>query len=507
MNALLIWSGLPALAAVGMYVFRRFDRAVHLSAIGLGLALAALALWVPINEPIILRLWETLPAFRISGSLNVLGSAFLLDNNTRPALVLLYVSLAFWSGGSWQARTHRLFIPLSVTMTALMSAALGAENLPTGGLMLELSVLLCVPLLSAPGERMRHGVIRFLSYQTSGVCLVLFAEPTLAAAGVEITPDVRNAFFILLLGFALLLGVIPFHTWMPMIAQAGRPYSAMFVFFVIPTGVSILALDILSHYTNLVPLMLPMMRYGGALMVLTGGIGAVFEHNLGRIAGFTAVAQAGMTLLAVSLYETAGRASPLIGIYFAQMAPQAAAMGVWGLGLSILSSRVGDLSFTRVRGAGLRLPMATLAIGLANLSLACLPLLAGFPISIALWSQLGARSLPVTTLALLGNLGLVIAGLRSLAVLVAPVDAPVAEPDEAVRIPDTEVETSIDPASIGETGQGQLPLPLRWSAGETRLQAVLLTIGCLLLLFGGLFPQAYIPWITSLAIQYAGGGR
>ena len=354
---------------------------------------------------------------------------------------------------------------------------------------------------------MRHGVVRFLSYQTIGVCLVLFAEPTLAAAGVEITPDVRNAFFILLLGFALLLGVIPFHTWMPMIAQAGRPYSAMFVFFAIPTGISILALDILSHYANLVPLMLPMLRYGGALMVLTGGIGAVFEHNLGRIAGFTAVAQAGMSLLAVSLYETAGRASPLIGVYFSQLAPQAAAMGVWGLGLSILSSRVGDLSFSRVRGAGLRLPMATLAIGLANLSLACLPLLAGFPISIALWSQLGARSMPITTLALLGNLGLMIAGIRSLAALVAPVKVSVIEPAEATPLPGVEPEVATEAAILEEAAQDQLPLTLRWSTGETRLQAVLLTIGCLLLLFGGLFPQAYIPWITSLAIQYTGGGR
>jgi formate hydrogenlyase subunit 3/multisubunit Na+/H+ antiporter MnhD subunit len=209
------------------------------------------------------------------------------------------------------------------------------------------------------------------------------------------------------------------------------------------------------------------LQYAGVLLALAGGIGAAFDRHLGRILGFAAVAQIGMTLLAISLNNLPGRATPLIGIYFSQLVPQAIGLAVWGLALAILRFYLPELSFAAVSGAARRLPVAAMTLVMANLSLAGLPVLASFPVYAALWSSLSQRSLSVVLLCLIGCGGVFLAALRSLANLVAA-------PDEAP-----------------------------WNISESRLQVVLLVVGASLLLIIGLVPQFYMPILTSMAITFA----
>jgi NADH:ubiquinone oxidoreductase subunit 2 (subunit N) len=174
-----------------------------------------------------------------------------------------------------------------------------------------------------------------------------------------------------------------------------------------------------------------------------------------------------MTLLAISLNNQPGRATSLIGIYFAQLAPQAIGLAVWSLALAIFRFYTPELSYTAVRGAAHRLPVAAMTMVLANLSLAGLPVLASFPVNVALWSSLSQRSLGVALLSLIGCAGVLVAGLRSLATLVAG-------PDEA-----------------------------RWKISESKPQVILLLAGVGLLIFVGLFPQLYMTALTNIAITFA----
>ncbi|MFM8322262.1 MAG: proton-conducting transporter membrane subunit, partial [Chloroflexota bacterium] len=448
-----------------------------------------------IGQPIVLRLVTTLPAFRIDETTRLFGGSFRLDETTRPALALLYLSAAFWFGGAFAARSHRLFVPLGLAVAGLMTAALGAQDAATAALLFELVALLFVPLLSSPGRKMRRGVLRFLVYQTIGVCLILFAEALLglmSTAGGD-TPQQADAFLALLLGFAMLLAVVPFHSWMPMLAEQGNPFQALFAFFVIPGAAGFLAFETLLRYsaTSLAPAMLLVFQYGGVLMVLVGGLGAAFERHLGRIAGFAALSQVGMTLLAVSLNDQAGRSSPVVGIYFAQLLPQAISLAVWGVALSAINRELEGLQFRVTAGAARRMPFAAAALVLANLSVAGVPLLAGFPVYVALWAQLVSRSLPVTLLSLAGNLGLMVAALRTLTVLAL-------KPEPASGAPDA--------AAPGSPTPDGPAAPADWKPGETRLQMLLLGAGMALLLLAGLLPQAYFPTLTSMAIQFAGAG-
>jgi NADH:ubiquinone oxidoreductase subunit 2 (subunit N) len=208
-------------------------------------------------------------------------------------------------------------------------------------------------------------------------------------------------------------------------------------------------------------------QYAGILMTLAGGFGAAFDRHLGRVLGFAAVTQIGMTLLAISLNDQPGRVTPLIGIFFTLLAPQTIGLAVWSLALSIFKFYQPELNYYSVRGAAHRLPIAALTMVMANFSLAGLPVLASFPVYFSLWSTLSQRSLSVALLCLVGCGGLLLAGLRTLSTLV------IAPEDEG------------------------------WQIGETRAQAALLLAGVGLLIFIGIFPQLYVPSLTNMAVIFA----
>jgi NADH:ubiquinone oxidoreductase subunit 2 (subunit N) len=484
MTALLIWSILPALLAGLLYGLRRWERAIYLSGVAITLALAWLAWQFPIGESIALRLWAGMPPARIEPAHTLFGSRFTLDDPARPALVLLYLSAAFWFGGAGAARTHRLFVPLGLGALALISAALGAETVPAAALLLALAALLCIPVVSSPGEPTRGGAVRLLVYVTCGVCLVLFADATLTVAvPAGEARDPTPSLLILALGFALILAVVPFHTWMPMLGEETNPYAAAFIFFLVPTAAAFLALEILTRYSvaGLTPAMFTVLQYAGALMAIAGGCGAALERHLGRIMAFAAIATLGITLVALSLNNQLGRPTPLIGLFFAQLAPNGLSLGIWGLALTILRGYLPGLAYTDVRGAARRLPAACAVLLLANLSLAGMPLLAGFPAHMALWAALAQRAPSIALLASLGAAGLGVAALRSLAVM-----------------------ARLTAAKTDDSGTPPPPDGSPWQISETRLQLALLAGGGLLLFLAGCFPQAYLPTLTSMAILFAG---
>jgi formate hydrogenlyase subunit 3/multisubunit Na+/H+ antiporter MnhD subunit len=472
MTALVVWSLIPGLFALSLYSLRRWEKAIHVTGVVFALSLAWLAWQYPIGQAISLRLWSGFPIFTIEPEQFIYGNRFTLDNSSRPVLILLYLGAAFWIGGAGPARTHRLFAPLGLLLTAVLAAALAADSVSPAAMLIAVAALVSVPLLSSPGRPAARGVSRYLIFQMIGVCLILFADAELIIAttpGDATQPSLIPALLVLALGFAMILTIVPFHTWLPMLAEEINPYAAAFVFFLLPNTVALLALDILIRYSliGLPAGTFTALQYAGVLLALAGGIGAAFDRHLGRILGFAAVAQIGMTLLAISLNNLPGRATPLIGIYFSQLVPQAIGLAVWGLALAILRFYLPELSFAAVSGAARRLPVAAMTLVMANLSLAGLPVLASFPVYAALWSSLSQRSLSVVLLCLIGCGGVFLAALRSLANLVAA-------PDEAP-----------------------------WNISESRLQVVLLVVGASLLLIIGLVPQFYMPILTSMAITFA----
>jgi len=277
----------------------------------------------------------------------------------------------------------------------------------------------------------------------------------------EDSEAMMRAALILVLGFAFLLAIFPLYTWIPMLTEEINPYTAAFVFSTI-LGVSIL---LVLRFIQLYPWLLESLnidttlRLMGVLMVATGGAWAVFQRHLGRMLGYAVIIGIGHSLLAISLQDG-------VVLYFAMLLPRILALGVWSLSLAVIRSHSNDLHFGAVQGMGRRFPIMGVGLILAHFSLAGFPLLAGFPPSLALWEQLAANSPVIALWTLLGSAGLVVGGLRSLAVLVM--------------------------------GPDDLP-----GQGNTGLLARILTLAGIFVLFLlGIFPQWFFLLLSDLPVRF-----
>jgi NADH-quinone oxidoreductase subunit N len=260
--------------------------------------------------------------------LNVLGREFIITTAEQPLIALLFSVAALWFLGAFSIQITSFFIPLSLGMVALLIAALAVEPFLYAALLIEIAVLLSIPMLAPLGEQSRQGVLRFLIFQTAGMPFILFTGWMLA--GIETGPAdtalVTRAAVMLGLGFAFLLGVFPFYTWIPLLAEQAHAYVTGFIFVILPTVVLFLGLTFIHQYTWLAgsPLVFEILRVAGTLMVATGGILAAFQRNYYRVLGYTVMVMIGFAMLAIGLKESDG-----ISIFGALLLPYIIALWLW----------------------------------------------------------------------------------------------------------------------------------------------------------------------------------
>ena len=478
MNAPLLWIFIPGMASLGLFLLRRKEKLTTLLGIVTCLLLALLAWTLPIGRPVSIGPWSFLPVINITDSLVILGRSLVLENADRALLIMVYLGLAFWFGGGYIARAGIIFVPLGLAMGVLLTAALAVEPFLYAALLIELTVLVSIPLLSPPGHKVGPGVLRYLTFQTLGMPSILFTGWLLTGIGSQPSDPgfILRIVSLLGLGFALFMAIFPFHIWIPMIIEEIHPYRAVFVIFVIPTVVSMFGLSFLDQYAWLRSIggLITGFRLVGIIMVVGSGIWAAFQNHLGRILGFTATAEIGLTLLTISLSGTAENPPAIIsgqsgvsilaqGFIFAQLLPRGIALALWALALSAFNKKSDELAFPEVTGIGRSFPIAATSLLLAQFSLAGFPLLASFPLLSQLWLTISNLSLLLGIMLLIGSIGLVVAGFRILIVLF----------------------------KTGET--------IEWHVSETRSQRWLFTLGGVMLLLVGLLPQWFYPVLIDFA--------
>jgi len=471
MTAPALWIILPGLAAIGLYLARRWSKFIHIAGFFFAVFLAWLAWQLPIGKPFSLGLGIGLPTINIGESITIFGQNLVIDDASRPVLILIYLEIAFWFAGAYAARASRMFIPIGLGVAALWSASLAAEGGFYDMPILEFVALICIPLLSPPGKRINRGVLRFLTFQTLGLCFILLANRFIPLTTIDPSHPaaIPPGIIWLGIGFALILAIFPFHTWIPMLAESVNPYVAAFLFFTFPAATLLLVLENIGNSIPLLllPVVYSALQYAGILMVLVGGIWAAFDRHLGRILGFAAITQIGISLLILGLGNQTGARVQPAGLFFTMLLPQCIALALWGQALCAIRTQAEDLRFHSVRGLARKLPIATAALVLANFSLAGLPLLASFPAGIGLWSLLSQGPLQFALLILAGDACLFVAGFRTLAVLVSSSDRPA------------------------------------WRISEGNLQAAVLVIGAILLFVVGLMPQWSFPLLAKLGLALA----
>jgi NADH:ubiquinone oxidoreductase subunit 2 (subunit N) len=219
-----------------------------------------------------------------------------------------------------------------------------------------------------------------------------------------------RSMLILALGFAFLLSIFPFISWISMVGEGNHPFLAGYLFNTYFIGVMLFGLRFILEggwFGTGVEIQLPL-QLAGMIMLGFGGILAALTRHLGRLMGALVIAEIGRALLAVSLFQAG------FPIYFGLVIIQSISLGLWSLSLTYLSEGIENLDLSSAAGVARIWPEITAGLLLGYFSLAGLPLLGGFPIYWALGSGLSYYPLWINVVFVTSTLGLILGGLRVL---------------------------------------------------------------------------------------------
>ncbi len=441
-----------ALAASAAYLVKDARRSALLAVVT-ALVLAGLVLLLPLDRPLSLgRL-----TFRVSGTWSFLGVSLSLRPPNRAVVGFLYALAGFLLGGVYVLPGHRGLSAAGLAMTGLIAAALMIEPFVFAPLLIQFAALMAVLVLSSPWRPVWRASGRLIVVTSLSLFSILMAGWLVDARGVTAaTPDLAAVTAGLLgLGFAVLMAVPPFHLWLPLAAEEGRPYSMALVAVLFQSAGTFFLLRFLDTFLWLreLPLLPASLSWlGGAMAVFAGAL-VLAQDRPAKALAYGVLADSAVVLMAVGLGTAVGYRLAL-GVLAARVIGVAA----WALGVGFLEQEAGADGVQAYEGVGFRAPWAAAAAVAGMLTVAGFPLTAGFP---ARWSLLNATS-GVPALLLLAGMALTTAGaLRWLGVFFR--------------------------RSVGEASSG-VPGTVR----------ALLGGGVVLTLVIGVFPQVLFPWVVQV---------
>ncbi|HEY5984171.1 MAG TPA: hypothetical protein VIU38_11940 [Anaerolineales bacterium] len=424
MSAPALWIGIPlTMGAVSFLLLS--DRTVARAGGITCLMLALIALIIPIDEALLVGPLS----IKIASTASLLGRSLVIPAGESALLVMLFGLCSMWFFGSEAAGVARQLVPAGLVITGLLIAALAVQPFLYAALMVDIAALAAIPLLAPSGRPPSRAVVKFLIYQTLGMPCILLAGWLLA--GVETSPGdlalTIQATVMLSLGFAFLLAIFPLSDWIPGLMGASHPYVAGFVLWILPNVILVFGLSFLDNYAWLrtSTQITTGLRVLGLIMLVSSGLAAAVERNLGRLMGHVVIAETGLTFLAASLAIATGT-----NMVFPFFIPRGLGLILWALALAVAREGYPELTFQSLGDIGRTRPWAGAGLVLASLSAAGFPLLAGFPARIDVWAGLAGVSSASAIWYMLGLAGLMIGALRMLAQLLGPRTDEPAVPEE-----------------------------------------------------------------------------
>ncbi len=457
MSAAIIWIILPFFVGILLIPFLRYRRLVYISSSVVAALLAFLAVATTINAPFNVIGID----LKIEAGFSILGRQLILEQFDQTILAIIFLFSLFWLIGGFFSGVSSILAPTGLIIPALAVASFAVEPFLYSALLIEGMVLVSVPLLSVPFSEPRPGVVRYLVFQTMGMPFLILTGWLLG--GMDAVPlETEQTVQILVLlgvGFAFSLAIFPLYSWIPMLAEEEDPYLVGFVLLVLPTAVMLFLLTFIDRYawlrtsSNLPEFML----YAGILMIVTGGIWSGFQKNLARMFGYAVIVENGFAILALGLMTLRGNE-----LFANLLLVRMMSFGLWALALTMIKRSIGSLALSDIQGLARQKPIVAVSLLVAQFSIGGLPLLAGFPLRVALIEELSIQSTTLAWLIIIGMAGIWGGGLYSLYVMLQKSE----KPQRSIRF--------------------------------HRFLPVLMTLGIAFLAFLGLFPQVFSPVLSSM---------
>ena len=409
---------LPLALAFVVYLLRRWRILAASLASAAALIMASLCLGLPLDRPVSVLGLEV----ALGEPMMVLGREFALEpaGGFTLGFVCLIAVIAFVF--AWRVSQGGLFLPLGLIILSLLSAAVMIRLFLFAVLFLWIASIIAVFIIqgdrAGPSTRLRaspgRGALRYLVMMTLAV-LTLLGTPWLIDLQ-ALNPDnlvlLRYAAILLAVGFSILLAMVPFHSWVSAVAADASPVVTAFVLTATNAVVLLLMLNLLQSYPWLSenPQAFGVLRLGGLLMIAVGGLLAFAQRDFGRLLGYAVLSDMGCSLVALSVGSPVALTAALL-----QVTHRSVGLMLTAMGLAVVRHRAGDDSFANQRGVAKRLPLSTAGLVLGGLSLAGMPLTAGFPSRWAIYRLFSAPHLALALL--LSGAGVAFGYLRGLTTL------------------------------------------------------------------------------------------
>ncbi|MGQ9467344.1 MAG: hypothetical protein ACUVSG_06835 [Anaerolineae bacterium] len=297
----LVGVGLLLLAMIPTYLLRRWRgvalllAAVLSTALGLGIAL------IPMDRAFVLGGRE----FTVGGTMTVFGRSIVWDSLSQTALTFLFLVGGALFLLAWPLESGELYAPIGLGVLGLLATALIVRPLVYAMLLLELAVALSVLLLRGGG-----GGARYLTF-----CVLALPGPLVAHWLLDmyaLTPDqvrlLHTASLLIGLSFALMLGLVPFHPWVPALARREAPLAVALIFSAVGGTVWFLLLSYLRTYPWLEqsPYWSSALTALGVGTTVVGGLLGTTRRGWGALLGYAVMVDTGMLVLALGRGETVG---------------------------------------------------------------------------------------------------------------------------------------------------------------------------------------------------------
>jgi len=381
----LLVTGATALVVMLAIAWKRHHgQTFLLSVLGLNLALLAIVPSLGV-APL-----EVTPLLRID-SFAAYYSALIIAA-TLACLTLTHAYLGGASGKGYPGNREELYL-LMLLACAGGIVLVSAQHL--AGLFIGLE-LLSVPTYGLIAyaffnRRSLEAGIKYMVLSAAGSAFLLFGMALLyaesgslsfAAIGASLAAGepaqlVQIGVGMMLVGLAFKLSLVPFHLWTPDVYEGAPAPVAAFL----ATASKVAVFAVLLRLYQLSPAFAD--GWPGHLLgllavasILVGNLLALLQNNLKRLLGYSSIAHFGYLLIA--LIASQGIASEAIGVYlFTYVLTSLGAFGVITLMSTPYQGRDTDALF-EYRGLFWRRPYLTAVLATMMLSLAGIPLTAGF---------------------------------------------------------------------------------------------------------------------------------
>lgn len=413
--------------ALILQIIRRWTMITAWTAAVVAAGMSTLIALVPLEESLSVGGFTVL----VGEPFTILGRVLVIDAVDRLPIIFIGYTAATLFLVAWRLLPHSNFFPTCLAAVAMLVGALVVQQVVYAALLVEMAAILTLfplhePIVEPGGSRYGgkgRGGLQYLVYVTLALPGLMVTQ--LLLEQFAIFPSdlglLQTATVLLGLSFAILLGAVPFQSWLSSVAMDGSPPVVTFLFTVNVGTVWFLLLAYLESYGWLSEQAAfgSLFRSLGLLMMVIGGVLAASQRRLGRMVGYATLVDNGAMFVALGTQQVSGLALTLMILVARPLA-----LGLMTLGLDGLRRLgEGEDRIESLTGAVWAVPWRTLAFMLGGIALAGFPLSLGFAARWGLYRLVAETNLSQAIAALLGSAGIMMGLASSARVLLAPAQA------------------------------------------------------------------------------------